>query len=85
MRTFIYVLCAVTSSRCAVLLVRSYLRTRTRLLLWAALCFCGLALNNLLLVLDKATPDFDLSLARSIPALVGLGLLLYGLVWESHR
>lgn len=85
MRTFIYILCAVTSTLCAVLLVRSYLRTRTRLLLWAALCFCGLALNNLLLVVDKATPGFDLSLARSIPALVGLGLLLYGLVWESHR
>ena len=67
------------------LLVRSYLATRTRLLLWSALCFSGLALNNLILVIDKATPEIDLSLVRSLPALVGMLLLLYGLIWESRR
>jgi hypothetical protein len=83
--SFVYLLCAATSILCAVLLVRSYLATRTRLLLWSALCFSGLALNNLILVIDKATPEIDLSLVRSLPALVGMLLLLYGLIWESRR
>lgn len=85
MSSFVYLLCAATSVLCAVLLVRSYLATRTRLLLWSALCFSGLALNNLILVIDKATPEIDLSLLRSLPAVVGMLLLLYGLIWESRR
>lgn len=85
MSSFVYLLCAATSILCAVLLVRSYLATRTRLLLWSALCFSGLALNNLILVIDKATAEIDLSLVRSLPALVGMLLLLYGLIWESRR
>jgi hypothetical protein len=78
------VLCALTATLCAVLLLRGYARSRTRMLLWSALCFCGLAANNVLLVVDKATPQLDLSLARSLPALLGMALLLYGLVWESR-
>ena len=46
----VYVLCALTSIACAVLLLRGYFRTRVRLLLWSGLCFVGLALNNALLV-----------------------------------
>jgi hypothetical protein len=80
----VFVLCALTSFACAALLIRSYLRARSRLLLWSALCFCGLALNNLLLVVDKATPQIDLSLARSLPALVGMLILVYGLIWDSR-
>jgi hypothetical protein len=83
--TAVYLLCGATSVLCALLLTRSYLANRTRLLLWSALCFTGLALNNLALVLDKATPEVDLSLARSLPALAGLLGLLYGLIWESKR
>lgn len=85
MNAAVYVLCALTSVLCATLLVRSYLTTRSRLLLWSSLCFSGLALNNVLLVIDKATPDIDLSLARTLPALAGMLLLLYGLIWESRR
>jgi hypothetical protein len=84
MNTVVYGLCALTSLLCAVLLARSYVRTRSRLLLWSALCFVGLALQNIALVIDKATPEIDLSLGRSLPALLGLGLLLYGLVWETR-
>jgi hypothetical protein len=80
----VFVLCAVTSAACAALLVRSYLRTRSRLLLWSALAFCGLALNNLLLVVDRATPQIDLSLTRSLPALVGMLIMVYGLIWDSR-
>ena len=80
----VYLLCAATSAFCAILFVRSYQRTRTRLLLWSALCFVGLAINNALLVLDEATPAVDLSVSRSIPALVGVGLLLFGLIHDSR-
>ena len=85
MATLVYALCALTSLTCAVLLMRGYLHSRVRLLLWAGLCFCGLALNNLLLFVDmRMTPTVDLSVWRSLPALAGLALLIYGLVWEAR-
>lgn len=81
----VYVLCAVTSGLCAVLLVRGYAKSRARLLFWSGLCFAGLALNNLLLVIDvRVVPELDLSLWRTIPALIGISLLVYGLVWETR-
>lgn len=79
----VYVLCAATSGLCAVLLLRGYARSRARLLFWSGLCFAGLALNNLLLIVDvRIVPTVDLSVWRTIPALVGISLLIYGLVWE---
>ena len=85
MATLVYVLCALTSAACAVLLLRAYLRGRVRLLLWVGLCFVGLALNNVLLVIDvRVVPSMDLSLWRSLPALAGLLVLIYGLVWETR-
>lgn len=81
----VYLLCAVTSSLCALLLLRAYTRTGTRLLLWSGLCFVGLALNNALLVVDlMIVPDTDLSTWRLVPAVLGVALLLYGLIWESE-
>jgi len=80
----VYVLCALTSTLCAVLLVRGYLATRVRLLLWASLCFSGLALNNILLFVDLVmVPEIDLSLWRGGTALVAMVILVFGLVWES--
>ena len=85
MGTLVYALCALTSLACAWLLLRGYLRTRVRLLLWSGLCFAGLALNNVILFVDvRMVPDVDLSLWRSLPALAGIVLLLYGLVWETR-
>jgi hypothetical protein len=80
----VYALCAATSLACAVLLLRGYARTRARLLLWSGLCFVGLFLNNAMLVVDERI-GYDLTLARTFPALVGVALLVYGLVWESER
>lgn len=81
----VYILCAATSGFCAVLLLRGYARSRARLLFWSGLCFAGLALNNILLIVDvQLVPTVDLSMWRTIPALVGVGLLLYGLVWETR-
>jgi hypothetical protein len=88
MANIVYILCAVTSISCAVLLLRSYSASRVRLLLWSGLCFSFLALNNILLVVDLTMlPEVDLSTARSIPAVIGLALLLYGFIWdaESHE
>ena len=81
----VYILCAATSTLCAILLIRGYRQSRARLLLWSAACFIGLALNNVLLVIDIRTGDaVDLSVWRMIPAIVGAGALLYALVWETQ-
>ena len=81
----VFLLCAATSAGCAVLLLRGYARSASRLLLWSGLCFVGLAINNSLLVLDRVVlPDgIDLSVWRQLPALVGVALLLYGLVFDA--
>lgn len=81
----VYLLCAATSAACAVLLLRAHHRTGTRLLLWSGLCFVGLALNNAMLVVDLIlVPEVDLSTWRLLPAVAGVAVLLYGLVWESE-
>ena len=85
MAALIYSLCALTALACAFLLFRAYGRSRYRLLLWAGLCFCGLTLNNVLLVLDKvAFPDLDLSLWRTLTAVLAMAVLLYGLIWDAE-
>ncbi|MCG3114400.1 MAG: DUF5985 family protein [Candidatus Manganitrophus sp. SA1] len=78
----VYFLCALTSVACALILLRSYQRNRTGILLWSALCFVGLALNNILLFVDLLFPQVPLQLWRLFPALVGLMLLIYGLIWD---
>lgn len=85
MANLVYSLCALTSIVCAVFLIRGYLGTRSRLLLWSSLCFVGLVVNNLLLVFDRIfVPDVDLHTLRLVTALVAMALLVYGLIWESR-
>lgn len=85
MTTALYLLCALTSAACAVLLLRGYGTSRVPLLLWSGLCFVGFALNNVMLIIDARTPaTIDLSVWRTLPALVGIGCLLYGLVWDKR-
>ena len=84
MATIVYLLCALTSITCAVLLLRGYAASRVRLLLWGGLCFVGLATNNVLLFVDLGlVPELDLSVWRSLPTLAGIALLIYGLVWDT--
>jgi hypothetical protein len=79
----VYVLCLLASMVCAALLVRSWRRTRARLLLWSALCFVLLAVNNLMAVLDVfVIHDVDLTFVRQGSALAAVGVLLYGFIWE---
>ena len=80
----VYLVGILTSAACAFFLLRSHARSRSRLLLWSGLAFVGLALNNVLLYIDiLVLPETDLSPWRLIPAVVGLSLLCYGLIWET--
>lgn len=81
---FIYALCTLTSVLCAVLLLRTYLASRYRLLLWSGWCFIGLTLNNALVIVDELVlPNVDLTIWRLVAALVALLPLLYGLIYEQ--
>lgn len=84
MGVVVYILCALTSSACGVMLLRGYHRSRSRLLFWSTVCFWGLALNNILLFFDLVVtgPTLDLSVIRGIVGLSSLMALVYGLVWD---
>ena len=80
----VYLLCLATSLGCAALLVRSYAGNRTRLLLWTAVCFGFLALNNLLVVIDiLLLPQADLLPFRHAAALAAVSVLLFAFIWEA--
>lgn len=85
MGAVIYTLCALAALACACLLLQAYVRNGYKLLLWSGICFVGLSLNNLILVLDKLILlDQDLSLWRSGFALAAMSLLLYGMIWDAE-
>ncbi|OWW19186.1 DUF5985 family protein [Noviherbaspirillum denitrificans] len=86
MAPLIYALCALTSLLCACLLLRGYRRNGHRLLLWSGICFAGMTVNNVLLILDRVVfPDsVDLMTLRLASALAALLPLLYGLIWEEE-
>ena len=80
----VYILCVMTSAFCATLLLREYLRTHTRLLLWSSLAFAVFAVNNALVFMDLVLlPAVDLSMFRATAALLAIALLLYGLIWDA--
>lgn len=81
----VYLLCVITSASCALLLARNYLRTKVRLLLWSALSFAFMALNNLIVFVDivllpQVTGFTPFRLGASLAA---VSILLYGFVWEG--
>lgn len=86
MAAVVYVLCALMSIACAVLLLRAWSQRRVKLLFWSGLCFVGFAVGNAMLVVDKlvAGPNTDLILFRTLPILFGLSVLLYGMIWGTH-
>ena len=82
----VYVLCALTSALCAVLLWRGWARSRARLLLWSAVCFTLLTVNNILLFVDLVVvTEVDLSETRTATGLAGLLVLLYGLIYDRRE
>ena len=79
----VYLLCFIGSALCAYLLVTAFRRSSEKLLLWSAICFCLLAVNNLLVCLDiLVLRDLDLTALRSLTSLAAVAVLLYGFVWE---
>ena len=84
-QAIVYLLGLITSGVCAILLVRSYLDNRTRLLLFSAGCFIMLAINNLLVVADLLVfPDMSLLFFRQLAALIAVSILLFGFVWDTE-
>ena len=80
----IYALCALTAFGCTVLLFQASRRTRSRMLLFSALCFATLTITNVLVLVDNAVgPSIDLRSLRLATALVAVCLLLYGLIFEE--
>lgn len=81
----VYILCFLTSSACAVLLARSFVRTRMRLLFWSALCFFFLACNNFIVIFDLLIfPEIDFRLPRTLTSLAAVGVLLFGFIWDTE-
>lgn len=85
MAAIVYVLCLIASTICAALLIRASLSRSAPLLIWSAACFCFLALNNLLVVIDLLLlpTQVDLSLYRQLSKLAAVSTLLYGFIREE--
>ena len=84
-KIILYTVAVLSSSACMVLLFRGYKRRRVRLLMWSAICFAGLTINNVALFVDLVIfPDIDLRAVRLVPALIGMMFLLYGFIWDAE-
>jgi hypothetical protein len=82
----LFLLAALTSFACMVLLFRGYARTGVRLLLWSGFCFIFLTANNVLLFVDTIVlpTQVDLRPHRLLMALIGISCLLYAFIWEAE-
>jgi hypothetical protein len=86
MQLTVNILGTLVAGLCAVLLLRAYGLVRKRLLLWAGLCFAGLAASNALIVADLfVVPEIDLYRWRLAVAAAAMLLLVYGLIFESDQ
>jgi hypothetical protein len=87
MNVAIYLLCALAALACAILLASGARRSRSRLLVWSAICFGLLAVANVVLVLDFVVfpgPDVALWPLRQSLSLLAVGSLVYGLIVEDR-
>lgn len=85
MAALVYILCALTSLLCAVMLFKAFTKSKFRLLFWSSMGFTGFAISNILLFIDVVVfPDvtFIINL-RSIPAVIGMITMIYGLIMEE--
>ena len=81
MAAIVYLLCAITSAACTILLLLRFKRGGARLLFWSGMCFLAFTINNILLFIDLIIlpGTLDLMPLRSTTVLIGLLLLIYGL------
>ncbi len=83
--SLVYAMCGLTCLLCAALLFRGWRSSRSKLLFWSGLCFTGLLLSNIVLMLDKLIyTEVDLLPVRLWITLTALVLLLYGLLYENE-
>ena len=81
----LYIMSALASIACTVLLLRGFARSSSKLLFWSGLCFIGLSINNVLLVLDLLViVDTDLSVLRLGSSLAAVLVMLYAFIWEAE-
>lgn len=80
-----YLLCALVSLLCSIMLLRGFFRGRHRLLLWSGICFAGLTASNVLVFVDLIMlPDTDLYPARLAVNAISVLALLLGLILEGE-
>ena len=85
MNATIYALCALAALVCAVMLGLGARRSRSRMLVWSAICFGMLAVANVVLVLDFVVfPGLALWPLRQGLSLLAVGSLVYGLIVEDR-
>lgn len=85
MKPVSYILCALVSLLCAVMLLRGFFRGRHRLLLWSGLCFAGLTVANALVFIDLIIlPATDLYPLRLAVSAVSVLILFLGMIWEGE-
>ena len=85
MGSVVYILCALTSLGCTILLFGRYNKTSVNLLFWSALAFLSFTITNILLFVDLVLlgPNFDLSIWRNVCTLAGIAVLLYALIKDN--
>ncbi|HET7843005.1 MAG TPA: DUF5985 family protein [Xanthomonadales bacterium] len=82
---WVYTLCAITASVTATMLLRAWRSTGTAMLFWSGLCFVGLAMSNVVVLVDLLlVPQLDLRWLRSSTGLLAVSLLIYGLLLEDR-
>lgn len=83
-RILLYAVAILTSLLCTILLWRGWRQRGFRLLLWSAVCFAGLTVNNLILFVDLVLlPDLDLRPLRLAASLVGILAMLWAFLAEE--
>ena len=84
MGPLLYLLCALTSLGCTVLLTGRYRKSRVDLLFWSAVAFLAFTVTNVLLFVDLVVvPGVDLALWRNGFTFGGVIVLLYGLIHNN--
>ncbi len=82
--SLVYPACFAGSAICAFLLVRSWMRSRDRILAWSAVSFLLLAIGNFVLLCDMIiAPDLDLTTLRYLASLTAVSILLACFIWKS--
>lgn len=85
MNGIVYLLCAAAGLLCTALLTLGARRTRSRMLVWSAICFGLLAASNVVMVLDALVfPGAALWPVRHGLSLLAVGSLIYGLIMEER-